>query len=210
MRVRAPVGISPTARIAAVQARSEAPSMRKLSPLALALAAGLAVTTAEAAPLVLPDSGGATTLPAGPAAPSVRRGYQALEANDLLAAETAFREGMRLEPSSPAAYIGMSELSARRAVASGAPNWSENPDIESWLRKALEVDPNGVTTLRSWARFLSLRGRFPDAEAALQKAVTAAPTDIGAWLHLSEVQLRGLRNGASAEASARKAIAVNR
>ncbi|MBL8701118.1 MAG: tetratricopeptide repeat protein, partial [Alphaproteobacteria bacterium] len=47
-------------------------------------------------------------------------------------------------------------------------------------------------------------------EAALQKAVTAAPTDIGAWLHLSEVQLRGLRNGASAEASARKAIAVNR
>lgn len=175
----------------------------------LAIAVVLSLQSASGAPLVYPSSPGLTTLPAGPAAPAIVRGFKALEEGDLLAAETALRDAIRLDPSAAGSYIGMAELAARRGQAQQAGNWYESPDVDGWLRKALEVDPNGAYTLRVWSHFQYQRRRFPEAEAALQRAIAAHPSAIDLRVSLAEVQLRGLRNPEAAEATARTSIARN-
>jgi tetratricopeptide (TPR) repeat protein len=178
--------------------------------LALPLLCLLAAMPAAAAPLVYPGERGAMALPDGPATAAIKRGFAALEADDLLAAETALREAMRIDPSAPGSYLGMAELVAQKAVAARIQGWADSPEIESWLRRAVEADPNGPMTLAVWARHEFRRGRATEAEAVMKRVVEISPSSTPARLQLADIQLRGLRNPQAAEATIRAAIERNR
>ena len=181
-------------------ARGMAQHMRTLSRIAVAVAATLALSS-MAAPLPIDPKSIVTPRPAsGTSAKTIDRAIAALDAGDLAGAEAAFREAIRLDPKAPGGYIGLAEVAARRNQAA---------QVESWLKKALEVAPDSVETLRVWGRYQSQQGRFADAEATLKKAVAAAPDNLDVRLELGEVQLLGLKNPRAAEQTFRGALERN-
>ena len=172
--------------------------MRRLSQITLAIAAAVAPSLSVAVPtpsILTPEA--APSAGSSPAAAAIARGFKAIEAGDIAAAETSLREAIRLDPKSPGGYIGMAEVAAQR---------KQTLQVEPWLKKAVEVDPNGVYTLRVWGAYQYKHGRAADAEATLKKAVAADPGSIVARLGLGEVQLRGLKNAKAAEATYRSAL----
>jgi tetratricopeptide (TPR) repeat protein len=101
-----------------------------------------------------------------PAQVAVERGVSSLNRGDLNAAESAFREGLRLQPNLIGALAGLADVAVRRGRASEA---------ESYLQQALKLSPNSAAVQRSWARYLASQNRFLEAEAALKKAAALAP-----------------------------------
>ena len=174
--------------------------MRKPSHFFL-LAASTAALPAVAAPLPIDPSSISTPRPvSGPSASAIDSAIAALDAGDLATAEAAFRDAIKLEPKAPGGYIGLAEVAARR---------NQPAQVESWLKKALEVAPGSAGTLRVWGRYQYQRGQIADAEATLRKAVATAPNDIDARLQLAEIQLLGLKNAKAAEQTIRVALERN-
>ena len=171
--------------------------MYTLSRISLAVAAALCASGVLAVPQISATPEQTPSANVGAAAPAVSRGFKAIEAGDLTAAESAFREAIKLDPKAPGGYIGMAEVAAQR---------QQVMKVEPWLKQALEVDPDGVGTLRVWGRWLYQQKRYPEAAAAFRKAVAVEPDSIEARLNLGEVQFRGLKDPKAAEATFRAAL----
>jgi len=187
--------------------------MPRISRVSLTITAAFALCPAFGMPLSGPLPGSPTEAPlfapipqqalepgSNPAAQARSRGFEAIKAGKLDAAEAALHEAIKLDPSSPMGYIGMAELAAQRR---------QQTQVEPWLKKALAADPNGADTLRVWGRWLFQQKRYAEAEATFKKAVAAGPEAVDTRLNLGEVQLRGLKNAKAAEATFRSAVEKN-
>ena len=79
-------------------------------------------------------------------------GLDALNRDDLAAAEAAFLQAAKADPKSTAAYIGLAEVAGRKGNAA---------QVESWLQKVLAANPNDVEALRTWGRYLAAKAASP-------------------------------------------------
>ncbi len=171
----------------------------------------LIVALAAAALHSAPTPAGATpVVQSGPAANSravesaakgeLAAGLDALNRDDLAAAEAAFLQAAKADPKSTAAYIGLAEVAGRKGNAA---------QVESWLQKALAANPNDVEALRTWGRYLVRLGRFTEADTALKKAVSIDAKSVDARLDLADNELHGLKNPKAAEQSFRAATKLD-
>jgi Flp pilus assembly protein TadD len=140
-----------------------------------------------AACLSLSDDGGA-----------IARGRQALERGDLAAAERAFVEAVRREPSNPRAlkYLGQ--------VYSAEEKYRE---AEPLLRKACALDAAEENACYYLGRLLFTAGRLDDAQVAFGRAIGVAAERGRALNGLAET-LEAVGDSAAAEKRFREAIAA--
>lgn len=171
------------------------------SSLAAVLAISLLVPpwSVEAVPLGMPSS--PTVLPASgsQAQAKVDDGLKSLHADDLAAAEAAFREAARIDPKLASAYIGLAEVAGRQ---------NKPARVEYWLQQALAAEPANATVQRVWGRQQHQSGRYVEAEAAFKKAVALDPQSAEAQINLAENYLFGLKKAKLAESAYRAAIAL--
>ena len=137
---------------------------------------------------------------ASPSRIKVAEGMDSLKRNDLVAAERAFNEASKLDPRSASPYFGLAEIAGRK---------NQLANVESLLKRAMAVDPGSVEALRIWGRYQSNRGKFKDAEASFQKAITLDPNLADPYISLAENYLVGLKDPVAAEAAYRKAIQLD-
>ena len=117
---------------------------------------------ARATLLSAPGAQQVQAAPISPAQGKIDEGLKGLRAGDLKAAEDAFTEAARNDPKLPSAYIGLAEVAGRQ---------NNVAQVESWLQKALDADPNSAATQLVWGHYQFQRGRFVKAETAFKRAI---------------------------------------
>ena len=137
------------------------PGLSTAARCALVSLLALAAPLAGAAPVVskpIPAAG--ATAPA-PAAAAYQRGIEALAKGDRSAAEVAFREALKLDAGHVPSMLGMGELAFQA---------SRVEDAGKWIGQAVKAGPDNADAQASWGRFLGLKGRHAESEAALRRA----------------------------------------
>ena len=128
-----------------------------------------------------------------------RAGIQALENNDLAAAEKAFKESIKLDNGAAAPYMGLAQVALRRGQKSV---------VESNMKKAMELAPGSASILTSWGTYLYTQRDLPAAEAALREAIKLDSSVMAAHLHLGDMYLVAFRKPAEAVREYRSAVAL--
>ena len=154
---------------------------------------------AHATLLSAPGAPQAQAAPISPAQGKIDEGLKGLRAGDLKAAEAAFAEAARSDPKLPSAYIGLAEVAGRQ---------NNVAQVESWLQKALDAEPNSAATQLVWGHYQFQRGRFVKAETAFKRAIELDARSAQARIYLADNYLRGLQKPKAAEEAYRAAIAL--
>lgn len=91
------------------------------------------------------------------------------------AAKASLEQAMTVDPNAlqGSAYTSLGTLYDQ------VPGWpigfGDTDKADAMLRKALQINPNGIDSNYFWADHLYRQKRYPEATAALQKAMQAAP-----------------------------------
>jgi Tfp pilus assembly protein PilF len=85
-------------------------------------------------------------------------GVAALERNDLVAAEAAFNDSLKLDGGAAAPYMGLAQVALQRG---------QKETAETHIRKAVSLAPGSATIQTSWGAYLLANRELPAAEAAL-------------------------------------------
>lgn len=110
---------------------------------------------------------------------------------DRLGAETALRRGIEVDPGFAVAWANLGRLLADTG----------RPDVSrSAYEKAMALGEAGSEVREGLARVLVSLGDAPRAEALLEGAVKAEPSDAGAWLALGDLRRTRAARGAALEA----------
>ncbi len=135
--------------------------------------------------------------------PGVRRyedGMSAFLRKDLAAAETAFKEAMKLDPASPLPLIGLADIAAQKKQMGEA--WS-------WLQKAVKVAPQSGQPYDSMGRFYYNDKFYAKAEQAFKKALDLSPDNLLFNLDLADLYANGLKRPEASLPYYRKVIKLN-
>jgi tetratricopeptide (TPR) repeat protein len=89
-----------------------------------------------------------------------------MAAGDLTDAELRFQEFLLQYPDFPGAYVNLAIIFADRG---------DDQAVEGSLTDALILDPQHPVALNQLGMLLRRQGKFPEAQAAYLKAVTASP-----------------------------------
>lgn len=136
-----------------------------------------------------------------------KKGDEFYRKKDYGAAETAYREAIKLDPSS--AYV-------HRWLGSALFMQGRYADAEAAARKAITIDPNGVDAHNILGISLERQGRLGEAETELRRAMKLDPNFAWARNNLSSVltkkgnSLYSQRRTSEAEMAFREAISLNR
>ncbi len=90
----------------------------------------------------------------------------AMAAGDMIDAELRFQEFVLRYPDFPGAHVNLAIIFASRG---------DDQAVEGSLTDALILDPNHPVALNQLGMLLRRQGKFPEAESAYMKAVTASP-----------------------------------
>ncbi|MES2264268.1 MAG: tetratricopeptide repeat protein [Pseudomonadota bacterium] len=112
------------------------------------------------------------------------RGLQALEENDLAAAERAFRDYMQLDPRAAQPLLGMADLALRRKQPKVA--WD-------WLDKASAVAPRNALVYQAIGRYHFANSENIKAIEALKKAQRLEPGNASILIDQAEIYMQALR-----------------
>jgi tetratricopeptide (TPR) repeat protein len=126
-------------------------------------------------------------------------GIQALERNDLAAAETAFTRSLELDAKAAAPYMGLAQVALRR---------NQREAAEKHMRRAAALAPYVASIQTSFGAFLHSQGELPEAEQALRKAVALDDTSVVARIRLGDLYLTAFRKIDEAIVEYRAALAI--
>lgn len=129
---------------------------------------------------------------------SFQAGLRFLEDGNDAAAETCFRNALRLVPDLAGAAADLGYLLDKRG---------ETGEAETWLRRAVELDPRCLEALNLGA-LLTVAGRFREAEAMCMKAIALSPESPQPWSNLG-VLYAGMKREAEAEQCHRTAMSLD-
>ena len=152
---------------------------RRMMVLSTAFVAAVAVLMGSNRPALAID-----IIPMGPltavtpAEKLFEAGLLALERNNLTAAESAFKESLKLDGGAAAPYMGLAQVALRRG---------EKEVAETHIKKALALAPNTASIQTTWGTYLYSQREIPAAEAALRKAISLDPKIMEAHLHLGDL-----------------------
>ncbi len=158
----------------------------------------------------LPPADAALMAPAPSSDPALRQadpameryaaGVEALRAEDLDAAETAFKEATAANPRMPQPLIGLADVALRRG---------SRAEAKKWLDKAIQTAPNDDGAQHALSLFHFTGKDYPAAEAALQKALATNPKNLRAQLDLADLYANSLKRPSDAVVAYRAAIAID-
>lgn len=169
--------------------------------LLLALCLTLGFSSQAAALLISPADMPRMPVPAqNPALSRHIEGLQALEKNDLAAAERAFRESMALDPQAPQPLLGLADLALRK---------KQQKEAWAWLDKALKLAPQNALVYQAIGRYHFATGQAAKAVDALKKAQQLDPNSALIPIDLGEVYMQGLRRPDEAATAYRRALDID-
>lgn len=103
------------------------------------------------------------------------KGNLAMSAGDLANAESCFRDAIRLDPESSAAYANLALVLEKTGSLTRA---------EFYYRHSLALSPDLATVHLNLANLLASLKRFDEAEASYRKALSLEPNSAIAWSNL--------------------------
>ena len=115
-------------------------------------------------------------------------------------AETAFKEGLRLDPRRAEALLGLADIALKQGNQKGA---------GEHLQKAVAVAPKSGRTQRAWGHYLFSQKRFREAEAAFKRAIELNPRAVVAHLSLGDLYLIAMLQPREAIKAYRAALDVD-
>lgn len=143
------------------------------------------------------------SIPAQASSPFIQRyetGMLALTRKDWRAAEEAFQEASRLDPTSPLPLIGLADVAMQNKRPSVA--WS-------WLEKAVKTAPQSGQPYHAMGRFHYNNKAYTKAENAFKKALALSPDNALFNLDMADLYASSLKKPEAALAFYRKAINQN-
>jgi len=174
---------------------------QRKSTAAMAVLAGLLLAQgidAVAAPVVSKPTAQPAGSAASPGAAAYQRGIEALAKNDAAAAEQAFREALKQDANHVPAMLGLAEVAFRA---------KRIDDAGTWIGQAIKARPDNADAQASWGRFLGLKGRGNEAEAAFKRAAELDPKAFRSRVDLADMLLARGEAGKAA-AVYREALAI--
>ncbi len=128
-------------------------------------------------------------------------GLQALEKNDLAAAEQAFQESMGLDPRAPQPLLGLADLALRKN------NSKRGLGLAGQRRSKLA--PQNALVYQAIGRYHFAAGQHSKAVEALKKAQQLDPDSALIPIDLGEIYMQGLRRPDEAAAAYRRALSID-
>lgn len=163
----------------------------------------------------MPGPKGGETLNAAARA-QIDKGREALEAGDLNAAEEAFAQAAKAQPTAYSPRLGLADVALRRNRRSDAEQFmkealvngqsssevaaaagrlafalGQNAEGEKQLKRAIAIDPNFVTPLTDLGEIYLASGRVPEASKSFRNAIAASPEHPGARFGLGRALAAG-------------------
>ncbi len=135
-----------------------------------------------------------------PEARHYQQGIDALKRGDLASAGAAFEQSLGINPDFVQSRLGLIEIAFQRGDLDAA-----GQQLEALILKA----PDNSYVQSSWGRYLYLKRRYPEAEAALDKAISLDPSVAAAYIDLGELYLLALDQPARAEVVFRSALVLD-
>lgn len=157
--------------------------------LATTLLISLQFATAPAWAAAQPTARAAEPIPAQTKAQATcdeayQLGIAGIAANDLDAAETAFKSCLKLMPKHTLATLGLAEVAFRQG---------KRDDASALIRAAAAADPGSANAQASLGRLLAIEGNYAEAEKALQQAVALDSQLVGPRMDLADIYATALR-----------------
>lgn len=115
-----------------------------------------------------------------PAQAALRRGVQALQGNNLAAAESAFKESIQADATLIGPLLGMAEIALRK---------NSPGDAEPWLRKAEVIAPDSAEIQTAWGRIYYAQQEFAKAIDAFKKAIALDAKMLAPRLDLADLYM---------------------
>ena len=119
-----------------------------------------------------------------PAETLYRQGVENLNNGKLKEAEKAFNGSLKLQSNLLGSILGLAQLSLKKG------------DVEEagrLLQKAVSVAPKNSEAQTAWGRFLVLKKKFKEAEAAFKKAISLNPQEVYPRIDLGDLYFNWLR-----------------
>lgn len=129
----------------------------------------------------------------------IEEAHRQLVAGEVLAAEVIYQEMLLIAPEYPEAMHGMGLLCVAQ---------EKLDDAESWLRKAVDADPEAAEYWNSLGEVLRLLGRCDEAVSAYRQAQALAP-EAATIVNNLAVGLAGLGQAEEAKSCFRRAIELD-
>lgn len=113
-----------------------------------------------------------------------RTGLAAIAANDLGAAEAAFKSCLTVTPGHTLSSLGLAEVAFRQG---------RQDEARTLIRSAAAADPGSAHAQASLGRILAIEGNFPEAEKALLQALALDAQLVEARMDLGGIYATALR-----------------
>lgn len=156
-----------------------------------------ALTNPQSGLILLPDESAIPTTTRSADDEAIRRGFLALQRSDLMAAESAFNDALRIKSDNVGAFVGLAEIDMRR---------NQPGEAQKRLAQALAFVPKKPELHVALGRAYTAQGQFAKAEGAYRQALDADPTASQAYLDLGSLFLGGLHDPQKALENYRKAV----
>lgn len=127
-------------------------------------------------------------------------GLQALEKNDLVAAEQAFRESMRLNAQAPEPLLGLADLALRK---------NQPTEAWNWLDKAARLAPQNALVHQAIGRYHFATRQARKAIDALKRAQKLDPNNALIAIDMGEIYMQGMKQPELAATAYRRALGIN-
>lgn len=127
-------------------------------------------------------------------------GLQALERKDLVAAEQAFQESMRLDPRAPEPLLGLADLALRK---------NQPAEAWGWLDKAAKLAPQNAMVHQAIGRYHFAMRQAPKAIDALKMAQKLDPNNALIAIDMGEIYMQGMQQPEQAVTAYRRALGIN-
>jgi len=127
-------------------------------------------------------------------------GLQALEKNDLIAAEGAFRETMRLNAQAPEPLLGLADLALRK---------NQPAEAWNWLDKAARLAPQNALVHQAIGRYHFATRQASKAIDALKRAQKLDPNNALIAIDMGEIYMQGMQQPELAATAYRRALDLN-
>lgn len=140
------------------------------------------------------------TAPATPAQAEFLKGRSALNAGNLAEAQTSFQKSLQLDPKLMNALLGLAEVSILKGNAAGA---------DQYLQKATALAPKSAEVWTVRGHYLFFRKRYPEAEKALNTAVSLDSKLERPHYELGDLYLLGFHKPDQAIVAYKDSLSIN-
>ncbi len=135
-----------------------------------------------------------------PAADAFRAGISELLNNKTDAAKAAFQKALEQDSKYVPALIGLADIAQRQ---------NQQGDVDKYLTRAAELEPQSANVYMAWARVYQQRKRFTEAEAAFRSAASILPKASAPQIGLGELYLQWPDRQQQAVNSFQKALSLD-